>query len=356
MGKYRRIAYILSFISVFLFANCASSQTGSSLDELDAAVREASNYLNNNIPKGNKLVILNFQSEHQALSEYIIDELISNTVNDRVFTVVDRANLALVLAEHNFQLSGEVSDESAVSIGQMLGAQTIVSGAISQIGDLFRLRVRALDVKTAEIQGQFNRNIPNGPTVMLLTGSPTAASRNTTASSNAAAPRQAQSAAAYKIGDTGPAGGIVFYDKGNSLGGWRFLEAAPASTEVTASHYYLVSGTSRKVGDGYENTRKFIEEFNQKGGGINTAPWLCNELNIKGYSDWYLPSLDELLYMYNNLYLNGIGELNSTNYWSSYSGSGLSGIYYLKFSDGSENWASVWGVDNKYQVRAIRRF
>src|SRR5690606_38418506 len=31
----------------------------------------------------------------------------------------------------------------------------------------------------------------------------------------------------YAIGDRGPAGGIVFYDKGDDEGGWRYLEAAP---------------------------------------------------------------------------------------------------------------------------------
>ncbi|MCX7024543.1 MAG: hypothetical protein NT080_07975 [Spirochaetes bacterium] len=31
---------------------------------------------------------------------------------------------------------------------------------------------------------------------------------------------------AWKIGDTGLAGGVIFLDKGNAGGGWRFLEAA----------------------------------------------------------------------------------------------------------------------------------
>ncbi|MBU4502161.1 MAG: PEGA domain-containing protein [Nanoarchaeota archaeon] len=33
------------------------------------------------------------------------------------------------------------------------------------------------------------------------------------------------------IGRTGPAGGYIFYDKGNYSDGWQYLEAAPASTE-----------------------------------------------------------------------------------------------------------------------------
>ena len=163
-----RITFSILFsLALLLCLSCASNQkTSFNSDELDIAIREASNYLNNNIPQGSKLVILNVESEYPALSEYIIDELISNTVNDRVFTVVDRTNIALIQQETSFQMSGEVSDETAVSIGQMLGAQIIVSGAVSQIGDRFRLRVRALDVTTAQILGQFNRNVGSGQTTM----------------------------------------------------------------------------------------------------------------------------------------------------------------------------------------------
>ncbi|MDR0759603.1 MAG: hypothetical protein LBF74_05765, partial [Treponema sp.] len=37
-------------------------------DELTAAIRETSDYLNKQLPKGNKLVILNIQSDFPALS------------------------------------------------------------------------------------------------------------------------------------------------------------------------------------------------------------------------------------------------------------------------------------------------
>ena len=181
-----KIVFSILFSFIFLLClGCASNKnTSFDSDELNIAIREASNYLNNNIPNGSKLVVLNFQSEYAVLSEYIIDELISNTVNDRIFTVVDRTNLELIQQETNFQMSGDVDDETAVSIGQKMGAEIIVSGAISQMGDLFRLRVRALDVRTAQILGQFNRNILNAQKIAVLTYGSNTIARNTSRSTS----------------------------------------------------------------------------------------------------------------------------------------------------------------------------
>jgi hypothetical protein len=149
-------------------ASAAPTASASAPDDLNAVVRETSDYLNKQLPKGNKLLILNIQSEFPALSEYIIDELIANTVNDRIFSVVDRQQLDAIRAELGFQMSGEVDDATAQALGRIAGAQIIISGAVSRIGDLYRLRVRALSVQSAQIEGQFNRNIPNNPTIAAL--------------------------------------------------------------------------------------------------------------------------------------------------------------------------------------------
>jgi TolB-like protein len=350
-------------VLVLSFGACASSQpvSTSNTDELDRAVREASDYLNHNIPHGNKLAILNFQSEYPALSEYVIDELITNAVNDKIFTVVDRANLALIRQETDFQLSGDVSDETAVSIGEKLGAQTIISGSVSQIGNLYRLRVRALDVQTAQIQGQFNRNISDSPTIAILVQSVTIEPESGKTVDNAIIvtnepAKELSKPVLYKIGDEGPAGGYIFYDKGNNRGGWRYLEAAPEDTERTLPFGERVRGDGpfgRKAGDGMENTKSLIAYIQMNGGGINTAVWYCDELVVNGYDDWYLPTTDELMYIYNNLFLKDIGGCKRAKYWSSLCP--YSEAREIDFSDGRENKA-FFTKEHKLQVRAVRRF
>jgi TolB-like protein len=126
---------------------------------LDEALQESAVYLKDRIESGSKVVILNFQSNYVDLSNYIIDEMIVLLVNLGNMTVVDRQNLETIQQEMDFQMSGEVSDESAQSIGRKLGAQIIISGSIAPLGDLYRFRVRAIEVETAAIQGVNSQNI-----------------------------------------------------------------------------------------------------------------------------------------------------------------------------------------------------
>jgi TolB-like protein len=180
-----KMTKLAAFIAaLFLVTGCASGPKASQQDELDLAIRDASDYLNENIPKGNKIVILNVQSDSAALSNYIIDELIANAVNDKIFEVVDRQQLDLIRSEQNFQWSGEVDDKLALEVGKFFGAQTIVSGKVSQIAERYRFTIRALDVQSARVQGQNNINIAAGKTITALMNSKGGSSGSTSTASS----------------------------------------------------------------------------------------------------------------------------------------------------------------------------
>jgi hypothetical protein len=116
--------------------------------------------------------------------------------------------------------------------------------------------------------------------------------------------------AAYHIGDTGPSGGIVFYDKGTLSDGWRYLEAAPndcADSEWGAYKKSIPGNYNDSVGSGKQNTQ-IIVDYLKKIGEPGKAAQLCASLSIGGKQDWYLPSTGELDLLYKNLKLRGLSD------------------------------------------------
>jgi TolB-like protein len=136
---------------------------------LGAALNSSTSYLKQRLPAKSKVIVLNFVSNFTDLSDYIIEELTTYIVNDNNLTVVDRSNLEAIQQEMKFQLSGEVSDETAQAIGKKIGAQTIITGSIVAIGATYRLRIRAIEVETAAIQGMYNVNVAQDSTIAALT-------------------------------------------------------------------------------------------------------------------------------------------------------------------------------------------
>jgi TolB-like protein len=149
---------IIGFVFFVFIAGICFGQTEEAVN-LNQAIKEANEYLIGRLKPGIKLVVLNFNVPTKELSDYIIEELSVEIVNNSSLTVVDRRNLELIQQEINFQLTGEVSDETAQAIGQKLGAQTVISGSMSKLGDIYRFRLHALEVETAAVQGMYSTNI-----------------------------------------------------------------------------------------------------------------------------------------------------------------------------------------------------
>jgi uncharacterized repeat protein (TIGR02543 family) len=158
----------------------------------------------------------------------------------------------------------------------------------------------------------------------------------------------------YALRDTGPAGGLIFYVKeGGYSDGWRYLEAAPATTEWTDKKWdddgERIGGTETDIGKGQSNTTTII---NTQGPRSTYAAQLCNAMVCCGYNDWFFPSKDELKLMYTNLHTEGVGGFADSYYWSS-SEYFAYDAWYQYFGDGGQG-GSFKG--NTYRVRAVRAF
>jgi hypothetical protein len=419
---------------------------------LDTAIEEAATRIDTAFDAGTELALISVSSPSAQFSEYVLSYLETVLVNSGKLAIVDRANLDKIRAEQGFQLSGNVSDESAKAIGQMLGAGAIVTGSLVNLGDVQRLNIKSINVKTAKVSASYAGDIANSARVKTLLASggggvagsgsvgasPSTGSLNSsgggtpsvskpaviqrftiTFNPNGAAGSipDAQTVQAgesitipdvgamdkarstfggwntkadgtgtpyaagdsfevknhiqlfaqwiekvYKIGDRGPAGGWVFFDKGVFTSGWRYLEVAPNDLGPIQWGAWDtgLDGINTAIGTGKANTQRIVSKLEERG--EDGASLLCSALNINGFTGWFLPSKDELDLMYKNLKQKGLGEFGNGLYWSSsqwvWSGnSGFKGAWAQKFSDGSLE-GNYMGDNRRasYSIRAIRQF
>ena len=160
----------------------------------------------------------------------------------------------------------------------------------------------------------------------------------------------------YALRDTGPAGGLIFYDKGSYSDGWRYLEAAPASTEWYSEEWgscgTFIGRTETGIGTGKSNTTIIVTWLNSHGE-TERAAQLCDALVCGGCSDWFLPSKDEFILIYDNLYRKDVGGFAGCLYWSSSENSAGS-AWVQVFIMGYKNYYDDY--NHPHRVRAVRSF
>jgi hypothetical protein len=138
-------------------------------------------------------------------------------------------------------------------------------------------------------------------------------------------------AADYEIGDTGPSGGLVFFDWDAGNGKWGYLECAHQSAEFETEWSNVISR--------------------------------CRTLNINGFSGWRLPTRDELGLMYTNLGKKGLGNFSNRMYFSSEEepSGGVGKFVWCMYVSSGESYSRpvenfITGTVELYFCRAVRSF
>jgi curli biogenesis system outer membrane secretion channel CsgG len=124
---------------------------------LTEALYQSYGELSGNIPGRASVAVISIASASPAEGEFALEELTLFFVNSRKYSVVDRRSLDLIRAEQDFQLSGEVDDDTAVSVGRFIGAAVVITGSVTPYGAAKYLRLKALDVETGEILAMVSR-------------------------------------------------------------------------------------------------------------------------------------------------------------------------------------------------------
>ena len=159
---------------------------------------------------------------------------------------------------------------------------------------------------------------------------------------------------AYAVGDHCQGGVLAYiFQPGDPCyveGEIHGIIAAPTdqSTRIQWDNgsYLGINNTSQALCTGFDNTTNIVAA--QGAGGY--AAYLCDTLTLNGFSDWYLPSREELRKIRYNR--NAIGGFSFGIYWSS-SEVSESSAWFCDFLSGMPDYFSK---ENKYSVRAVRKF
>ncbi len=105
--------------------------------------------------------------EALALSERFRTEIQSR---DTFNVYIDRSSMETVLIEQGFQQTGCTSNECAVEVGEMLGAQEIIVGTVGLIGTTYSVNVRSIAVENGKILKTASRDFKGEIDIVLSPG------------------------------------------------------------------------------------------------------------------------------------------------------------------------------------------
>ncbi len=179
--------------------------------------------------------------------------------------------------------------------------------------------------------------------------------------------KQCSTTTAYNIGQTGPSGGIVAYDKGEYTNGWRYIEIATSDLAIEewgCNSSSVAASQFDEIGTGYQNTIANIQ-FHNNLTNYYTNPIICNAANngtltaktaleqVINSNNWFIPSIDELEAIRTNLAPLNLGSFDAGYYWSS-TEFDVSKAKCLNFTDGETE--NILKNNATVKTRVIRYF
>ncbi len=290
-------------------------------------------------------------------AEAITELYISSLVSTGKVTIFSRKDFDTMLAEMQFQSGDWSSKEKTVQLQKATGATVLGRGQIFKLGSSFYISATMIDANTAEILSASKKSFKSIDEVVELLD---AMAKEISTSISKVVMK-------YKIGDTGPGGGLVFYvseegfevfDGKGGVQKCNYLEVTKeelACVRWSPTDSNSVQGATG-LGYGKANTYKIVSYFSNANSS-NCAAYVCYKYNNANTSagEWFLPSKDELNLMYVNLCKEDIGDFDEDSYWSS-SETDFSSDYAWRQQFYGVGQQSYGTRDYAHRMRPVRAF
>lgn len=111
-----------------------------------------------------KVAVVDFtdlQGNVTELGRFIAEEFSTSLLIARKgFTVIDRTHLIALLKEHKLAAKGLIDPTTAKKLGKIAGAEALITGTLTPLGESVKITVKLLDTETAALIDANRGNIP----------------------------------------------------------------------------------------------------------------------------------------------------------------------------------------------------
>lgn len=142
--------------ALLAFAACATTYD---IDRLVVEVAwESADLLSEDEDRTLAVYYFTLDGEIVPVSDYLIDSLTTELANAVSYeeirvNIVSRKALDRILTELAFQASDLAERDSQIAVGRQLGADLILTGTITPVGEEYKLAAQVLEVETGIVRG-----------------------------------------------------------------------------------------------------------------------------------------------------------------------------------------------------------
>ncbi|MBN2817215.1 MAG: hypothetical protein JXQ67_11065 [Campylobacterales bacterium] len=142
----RRVLFLMSMALLMLLSGCAQKVNVRALEPAEI----------DRVANTKKIAVMAFENDRVGLSGKIEANLASFKIDSKsYFTMISRNDLNKIISEQRVQNSGLVNQKTAVKVGELIGAQAIISGNVakptSEDSYFYEIRTRCADKKCSEL-------------------------------------------------------------------------------------------------------------------------------------------------------------------------------------------------------------
>jgi len=124
----------------------------------DDVVTDIAKTFSEALGKKSRVAFVSIESDSEAFSSRFVSD-VENALINRDSIVLERSNLDAMIKELEFQTSGLVDDNAAVSIGHMLGADLIIAASAQNMVSYYRVDIKLIDLATTLVKRKLSYDV-----------------------------------------------------------------------------------------------------------------------------------------------------------------------------------------------------